>query len=295
MSEEVIVRFALSRTAAALFSLCAAAAVAHAQSKPVAANKPAAASASARSSTSTAADVAEDARYYSRAMTLRSAILKASAWAELGEDRCSVGKLRAFTRDTSAEGRKRVEEDIASLERIVIARGVEEPIDTPAGRSLVSTIVGWEAGIARPHWDVLSGQAPEAIGAGLTGSFLNRETGKCESYVEIDTVYAVVPQLTRFVPPAARGVVLHTYMADSGVSRMRDEFYASHSKDQDAILTYAKVNPVVLWRDLAVVAVNRPAERGGVMHLPKGAGGASYIFRRVGAEWRLLAIVRTWG
>ena len=55
------------------------------------------------------------------------------------------------------------------------------------------------------------------------------------------------------------------------------------------------VAPMVIWKDYAVVGVKRPQERGGVQVDGSNRGGASYLFRRVGAEWRLLAIVRSWG
>jgi hypothetical protein len=52
---------------------------------------------------------------------------------------------------------------------------------------------------------------------------------------------------------------------------------------------------MVLWKDYAVVGVRRPQERGGVQVGDSNRGGASYLFRKTGQEWRLLSIVRSWG
>ena len=61
------------------------------------------------------------------------------------------------------------------------------------------------------------------------------------------------------------------------------------------MFTYTKIWPVIVWRDFAVVTVNRPAEDKATVPLPRGAGGSTYIFHRAGSEWRLLVISRTWG
>jgi hypothetical protein len=51
----------------------------------------------------------------------------------------------------------------------------------------------------------------------------------------------------------------------------------------------------VIWQDYAVVGVHRPLERGGIEVGSGSNGGAAYLLRRVAGEWRLLAIVRSWG
>ena len=87
---------------------------------------------------------------------------------------------------------------------------------------------------------------------------------------------------------------LNIGFGERGLFEMRDTFYAAHRGDSTAVMTYTHVIATVLWRDYAVVAVNRPAEQMGTMALRRGAGGATYLFHFVNGEWRLLAIVRTW-
>ena len=50
-----------------------------------------------------------------------------------------------------------------------------------------------------------------------------------------------------------------------------------------------------MWRDWAVVVVTRPLEERGVEVNKKNNGGAAYLMRKVGTEWRLLSVVRSWG
>jgi hypothetical protein len=202
--------------------------------------------------------------------------------------------LRTFSTDgaTSAQAL----DAVAELERIIVARGIDNPIDTPAGHALMRTVVAWEAFAERPRWDVPAGKtAPRAIAAGLGGGFRNPTTRKCETYLPGDTATIVLPPLTNFAPPRTEGVRLTLYYGEPGVRRARDAFHAFVAKrDTAAVFAYTRVRAAVLWRDYAVVAVNRPAEAGGVLTLSKGLGGGTYIFRRVGDEWRLLVIVRTW-
>jgi hypothetical protein len=237
---------------------------------------------------------AEEARYASRADSLRARILAAGQWTDLEGDSCTVGVLRTFAADSA--GNARVTADVAALEWLIIARGVDNPIDTPAGHDLMRTVAAWEAHSTRPRWDVRPGETPrQAIAAGLGGTFRNPETKKCESFLPGDTATIVLPALTRFTPPRTSGVRLTLYYGEDGVKRARDAFYAGiGSRDSLAVLTYSKVRAAVLWRDYAVVAVNRPAERRGVQQLDRGLGGATYLFHHVGGEWRLLSIVRTW-
>jgi hypothetical protein len=79
-----------------------------------------------------------------------------------------------------------------------------------------------------------------------------------------------------------------------GLNRFRDEFFALSGDNPDAVLTYTNVIAVAVWRDYAVVAVNRPAELKGAILRKKTAGGAAYLFHRVNGQWRLLTITRTW-
>ena len=244
--------------------------------------------------TSSGPSPVEEASYAARAERLRARIIAASGWTDLGGDSCSVGMLRTFSSDSGTSAQAL--DAVAELERIIVARGIDNPIDTPAGHALMRTVAAWEAFAERPRWDVAAGKtAPRAIAAGLGGGFRNPTTGKCETYLPGDTATIVLPPLTSFTPPRTGGVRLTLYYGEPGVRRARDAFHATVAKrDTAAVFAYTRVRAAVLWRDYAVVAVNRPAEAGGVLSLSKGLGGGTYIFRRVGDEWRLLVIVRTW-
>jgi hypothetical protein len=258
------------------------------------ATRPRATSPSASTTSASAPSAAEEASYAARAERLRARILAASSWTDLGGDSCSVGMLRTFP--TDGESSSHALDAVAELERIIVARGIDNPIDTPAGHALMRTVAAWEAFAERPRWDVAAGQtAPRAIAAGLGGGFRNPTTRKCETYLPGDTATIVLPPLTNFTPPRTEGVRLTLYYGEPGVRRARDLFHGTVAqRDSGAVFSYTRVRAAVLWRDYAVVAVNRPAEVAGVLTLSKGLGGGTYIFRRVGDEWRLLVIVRTW-
>jgi hypothetical protein len=86
------------------------------------------------------------------------------------------------------------------------------------------------------------------------------------------------------------------YFGPEGQQRARDEFFAAvGAKNPNADLSYQVIAPMVIWQDYAVVGVHRPRERGGIEVGSGSDGGAAYLLRRVGGEWRLLAIVRSWG
>ena len=133
-----------------------------------------------------------------------------------------------------------------------------------------------------------------AIAAGLAGEFWNPDTKRCESFVPQEPQYVLLPQLSNFTMPRPPRAELTIGFGDVGLFDLRDKFFASHRGDSSAVLTYTHVIATVVWRDYAVVAVNRPAEQLGAMALRRSAGGATYLFHLVGAEWRLLAIMRTW-
>jgi hypothetical protein len=86
------------------------------------------------------------------------------------------------------------------------------------------------------------------------------------------------------------------YFGPEGQQRARDEFFAAVGRQTpDAELSYTVIAPMVMWQDYAVVGVHRPRERGGIEVGSGSNGGAAYLLRRVGGEWRLLSIVRSWG
>jgi hypothetical protein len=243
----------------------------------------------------TAATAAEAQRALKLADGLRTQILDASDFTEVGDSGCAGGALRTFV-DTTAAGRKRVEQTFDQLERLVIGMGVDTPLDTPEGRALLGTVVTWEAGGEQPRWDVKPGGPDKrAIAPGLGGKFRNPETGKCETYAEGDTTTIVIPPVPNFAAPKLAASKAVLYQGDSGLDKAREAFFASvGARDTGSVFNYTRIRAAVIWGDYAVVAVNRPAERRGVQQLQTGGGGASYIFHRASGEWRLLAISRTW-
>jgi hypothetical protein len=250
----------------------------------------------AASLTGTLVSAAEDSLAAVRkADSLRVAVLDAARFVHLDSTQCDQGVLRTFPDSAHAAGAPGASELLARLERLVIAQGVENSVDNPLGHALLRGVAGWEAGITRPQWDVPAG-APtyRAIGAGMAGEFWNPDTKKCESFIPVEPQYLLLPQLTGFTMPRPPRTTLTIGFGERGLYDIRDKFFAAHRGDSTAVLTYAHVIATVVWRDYAVVAVNRPAEQMGAMALRKGAGGSTYLFHQVDGEWRLLAIVRTW-
>lgn len=240
---------------------------------------------------------AEERAAAARLGDLRARYLRRADWADLG-DRCSPGALRVFPSDTSAAARDSVQKLAEDMEQMVVTRGVGSSLAGPDARALLRTVVGWEAGIDRPRWDVAGRDTPrEAIATGLTGEVPDPTGPGClPSPVARDTVTFVVPGFTDMDFPKAPRPRVKAYFGPEGQLHARNEFFTEvGSKNPQADLLYVLVAPMVIWKDYAVVGVKRPQERGGVQVDGSNRGGASYLFRRVGAEWRLLAIVRSWG
>lgn len=238
----------------------------------------------------------EDDRYFARANVLRARILEQASWADFGEGECRAGALRVFSTDSATAKNTDATDLIGQLERLVIARGVETPLDSEPVKELLATLIGWEAGITRPDWDVPAGQETrEALAAGLTGEFLNPVTGKCELLSPMDTMRFVLPSGVSAEPPTSRDIAVLVRSGSEGLNSFRDDFFAQAGHQPNAALVYTNVITLVPWRGYAVVAVNRPAELRGAVLQKKTAGGAVYLFHRVNGEWRLLAIPRTWG
>lgn len=242
------------------------------------------------------ADAVEDSlTSLRRADSLRTAILDAARFVHLDTTQCNPGVLRTFPDSARSAGTPGALELLARLERLVIAEGVEEPIDNPLGHALLRGVVGWETGMVRPNWDVASGEPTfAAVAAGMSGEFWNPDTKRCESFVPQEPQYVLLPPLTQFTMPRPPRTALTIGFGEAGLSDLRDRFFAAHRGDSTAVLTYAHVIANVMWRDYAVVAVNRPVEQMGTLLSRGGAGGATYLFHLVNGEWRLLAIVRTW-
>jgi hypothetical protein len=227
--------------------------------------------------------------------SLRTVVLNAARFAHLDSTQCNPGALRTFPDSARAAGTADAVATVARLERLIIAEGVENPIDNVRGHALLRGVTGWEAGMARPLWDVPAGSATSsAIAAGMSGEFWNPDSKKCESFVPEEPQYVVLPPLTNFTMPRPPKSELTIGFGLNGLTEIRDKFFASHRGDSTAILTYAQVVATVIWQDYAVVAVNRPAEQMGAMKLRVGSGGVTYLFHFVSGGWRLLAIVRTW-
>ena len=239
---------------------------------------------------------AEASARHARANQLRDRILAATRWEEPEKNTpCDPGALRTSGSDSTSSSAQ-VDSLVRALEREIIVSGIDEPIDTPAGHALLRLVLSWEAGEARPRWDVPAGVQPKrAVSAGLTGEYYNMETKQCLPLAPQDTFTMIVPAVANFTAPKVKTATVLLFQGDSGVTKAREDFYARHgARDTAAVFMYTRVRAMVLWRDYAVVAVNRPLEKQGVFELQKGAGGATYIFRRSGEEWRLLVIARTW-
>lgn len=232
-----------------------------------------------------------------RLATLRTKYLQRADWADLG-DRCNPGSLRVFPRDTTPEARAALQAMVEEMEKIIVRRGAGARVDTPEVRALVRIIVGWEAGIDRPLWDMPGTAKPrEAFATGLTGDVPDPNGPGClPSSVQRDTVTFVVPGVRDMEFPKAARPRVKAYLGADAQAHARSDFFTTVAqKAPTAVLRYSLVAPIVLWRDYATVGVRRPAEVAGAVQEGEGQGGAVYLFRRVGTGWRLLAITRAWG
>lgn len=252
---------------------------------------------SARADSAARAFLEADDRYYDQKVRVqRARYLKGAAWADLG-DRCNPGALRVFPKATSPQQRDSLQQLVEGMEQTIIGRGVGSRLDTPSAQVLLRTIVGWEAGIDRPLWDVDTKESRTALAAGLTGEYADpRGPGCLPSPMAADTVTFVIPGFATMEFPKAPRPRVKAYFGPDAQRHARDEFFAAvGSKDPQSELQYVLVAPVLIWRDWALVGVDRPREKGGIEIGSGSNGGAVYLMRRVGQQWRLLTIVRTWG
>ena len=243
-----------------------------------------------------AALAAEDRMWETRLLNLRAQYLKRSAWAELG-DRCNPGALRVFPNDTTEAQRDSLQRLVERMEQTIVGRGAPSKLDTPEARALLRVIVGWEAGIDRPTWDVDDKSVRQAVAAGLTGDVPDpRSNGCLPSPLAADTVTFVIPGFLDMDFPKAAKPRVKAYFGPEALPRARDEFYAVvGSKDPNAELSYTVVAPIVIWHGWAMVGVDRPKDRAGIEIRSGSNGGAAYLLRKVGAQWRLVTVVRSWG
>jgi hypothetical protein len=239
---------------------------------------------------------AEARQYEQKVSGLRREYLARASWADLG-DRCNPGSLRVFAMDTTPALQREVQLLVERMEQTIVSRGVGSSLAMPEARALLRVIVGWEAGIDRPRWDEDGMGVHRAVATGLTGEVPDPTKPGClPSPVVGDTVTFVVPGFTDMDFPKAPRPRVQAYFGPDGQKRARDAFFAAvGSKAPEAELSYIVVAPMVIWRGYALVGVGRPRERGGVEVGTGSNGGAAYLMRRVGTEWRLLSIVRSWG
>lgn len=239
---------------------------------------------------------ADDSYYETRVLALRARYLRGAAWADLG-DRCNPGSLRVFPSDTLPAQRDALQQLAEQMESTVLARGIGAQLDTRDARALLRVIVGWEAGIDRPRWDGPEKVARSAIATGLTGEVPDpRGNGCLKSPTAADTVTFVVPGFAAMDFPSASSPRVKGYFGPLAQQHARDEFYAAVGRrDVTAELSYILVAPMVIWRGWALVGVDRPREKGGVEIGVASNGGAVYLMHRIGMEWRLLSVVRSWG
>lgn len=285
------------RRLAALVLLAAGPAFAQRRPAPPAAKASAAADSVAR--VQARLQAADDARYAARLETGRGWLLARAAWAPLG-DRCDPGALRVFPADTTPAQRDSLQREMERMEAAVLAAGVGGSLATPEARALLQVVLAWEAGILRPRWDVADGAdgaPPRAFAAGLTGEVPDPQGPGClPSPVARDTVTVVVPGVDDLPLPGAPRPRIKAYFGADAQRHARDEFYAAvGARDPQAPLAYLQLAPVVVWREWALTGVRRPVERGGVAVAAGSEGGAVYLWRLVGRDWRLVAVVRSWG
>jgi hypothetical protein len=227
----------------------------------------------------------------------RASLLRASDFTDIGQDRCNDGWLRAFPRDSNDAMREATSELVDKLEKLIQEYAVDAPIDTREGHELLRTVLLWEMGRERPRWDVWSGKpGREAIATGLTEQIADPATGRCIVTTRGDTAAYVLPVLTGFTLPTARGAESKLALGDRGLAALRSRFWLGRDvQDSSAVLAYTRVSAAMLWKEYAVVTVHRPMERRDGEALATSNGGGTYIFHRVGNAWLLLVIARSWG
>ncbi len=273
---------------------------AHAQTKPkrpVSTTTASPVRDSLETDSATRAFLEADERFFLRRLSAQRAVyLKRAGWADLGT-RCNPGALRVFPRDTTPLQLDSLQKLVQHMEQTIIGRGAGSRLDTPIAQQLLRTIVGWEAGIDRPYWDTDEKRSRRAVATGLTGDVPDPKGPGClASPLATDTVTFVLPGFTTMEFPKAPRPRVKAYFGPEGQRHARDEFFtAVGSKDPTADLSYTIIAPIVIWREWALVGVDRPREKGGVEVGKASNGGAVYMLRRVGTQWRLLAIVRSWG
>jgi hypothetical protein len=227
----------------------------------------------------------------------RDALLRDADYTDIASDECNAGWLRAFPRDTTSMQRDARAELVDKLEKLVGEYGTDAPLATAEGRDLLRVVIAWEASGEGPWWDVVAGRARrQAITPGLRARVRNPATGRCEGHDARDTTLFVLPAVPGVQRSSRAGAALRVVLGEAGLTEARDAFWRQRpADDATSRFGYTRIAASLLWKEYAVVTVHRPIERRGGVALDVGNGGGTYLFHRVGSEWRLLAIARTWG
>ncbi|HKS04778.1 MAG TPA: hypothetical protein VJR92_00570 [Gemmatimonadaceae bacterium] len=228
-----------------------------------------------------------------RADSLRNLVLSYSAWVGFAQGPCATGDVRTFDRDSTGV----VQRALGNLEFLVLTYGAYTSLNNVTGRALMRAVVRLETlGGPAPRWDVASGRPPRALNPVLPASLYNPESKRCVPVPGATPDGLVLPEMTNFTPPRDSGAVdFAVSYGPGGLNRLRD-FFATKQRAGDSVRVFRNTRVIAhaVWQDYAIVAVQRDAERLGAIPLPQESTGATYAWRRVGAEWRLLAVVRTW-
>lgn len=226
-----------------------------------------------------------------RADSLRALVLRHASWVGFATAPCATGDVRSFERDTTGV----VLRALARLEFMVLSYGAYESLNTVTGRALLRAVVRLETGGPAPRWDVLSGTAPRVLNAVLPASLYNPETKQCVQTPGIVPHGFALPDVQNFTPPRDSGATnFAVSYGPKGLNTLRDYFASTHRGDTSAVFRHTRVIAHALWEDYAIIAVQRDAERLGAIPIPQEGTGATYAFHRVGAEWRVLALIRNW-
>lgn len=232
--------------------------------------------------------VAAAARAHRTADSLRARILGLASFAGFISPECSNGELRTFERDTKNESGP----TLASLEKLIMSYGAFESLNNEAGKALLYAVTRLETGGPGPRWDALQGTAPRSFNPMLP---VQKNTSECLLIAGTKPDGLVLPPVTNFVPPRDSGAFdVPIEYGTGGLTLLRSAYFKAHANDAKAVMHHSRVNAYALWDDYAIISVVREAELKGVLAIAKETNGVVYAFHRVGAEWRLIALVRTW-
>ena len=232
-----------------------------------------------------------DARAHATADSLRGAILAYATFAGFGDSPCATGDIRTFDRDTAGV----VNVLLARLEVLVLSYGAYASLDNDAGKALLRAVVRLEGGGPGPVWDTSNGSGPRAFNPVLPIRLYNTETKQCDLAPGNEPDGIVLPPVTGFsVPRDSCAFQFTVGYGPAGIADLRNFFFSRHANDTSAMLHSIRVNAHAMWQDYAIISVVRDVDRRGSVPIQRESSGTVYAFHRVGAEWRLLAVVRNW-